>query len=299
MTRVKICGITRLEDAELTMELGALALGFNFYRGSPRYIAPEAAREIIRRAVPPLVMAVGVFADETDAERIIAVARESGVSAIQLHGPRLPAFARRDGVRMAYEDVRDGEGRGFSPAAKGADSVGASAPDAISEARRAGATGFQRLKPLTSAGADTAGLKPRRSEVSKLHSSKGPKAFPEPVVAWPYPLIRAVTVDESFEPASLQGLAQDDADVILLDAFHPALKGGTGRTIDWAKAREATKFARVILAGGLTPENVGEAIRQVRPFAVDVASGVEAAPGLKDASKLRAFFAAVREADDI
>jgi phosphoribosylanthranilate isomerase len=84
----------------------------------------------------------------------------------------------------------------------------------------------------------------------------------------------------------------------MLDAYHPVLKGGTGRTIDWAKAREATKYCRVILAGGLTPENVGDAIRQVRPFAVDVASGVEAAPGVKDASKLRAFFAAVRKADE-
>ena len=213
MTRVKICGITRLEDAELAIELGASALGFNFYRASPRYIAPEAAREIIRRAIPPLVMAVGVFADEVDAERIIAVARESGVSAIQLHGPRFPSSA--DGFR------------------------------------------------------------------------------------WAYPLIRAVAVDENFEPESLRDLTPGEDGVIMLDAYHPILKGGTGQTIDWAKAREAKKYARVILAGGLTPENVGEAIRQVRPFAVDVASGVEAAPGVKDTSKLCAFFNAVREADEI
>jgi len=213
MTRVKICGITRVEDAQLAIELGASALGFNFYRGSPRYIEPTAAGEIIRQAVPPPIMAVGVFADESDVQRVLNVAREAGVSAIQLHGPRLP-----------------GHDRGFR---------------------------------------------------------------------WTYPLIWAVTVDENFDPVSLRDLAQGQAGVIMLDAFHPVLKGGTGQTIDWASAREATRFARLILAGGLTPENVGEAISQVQPFAVDVASGVEAAPGVKDASKLRAFFNAVREADEL
>jgi phosphoribosylanthranilate isomerase len=212
MTRVKICGITRLEDAEFAVELGAAGLGFNFYSQAPRYIGAEAAREIIGK-VPPLVMTVGVFADETDAESVESVAREAGVNAIQLHGPRFPVDRGRDG-------------------------------------------GFK----------------------------------------WPYPLIRAVTVDESFEPESLRRL---EAGTFLLDAFHPTLKGGTGQTINWAKAREATRYGRVILAGGLTAENVGEAIRTVRPFAVDVASGVESAPGVKDPAKLRAFFAAVEHANRI
>lgn len=207
MTRVKICGITRADDAELAVELGASALGFNFYPPSPRYIALEAAREIIR-IVPPPVMTVGVFADEIDVEKVLNVAREGGVNTIQLHGPRFPAAA----------------------------------------------DGF----------------------------------------AWPCPLIRAVTVDESFAPEALKTL---ESTAVLLDAFHPDLRGGTGRTVDWDKARQATRYARIILAGGLTPENVGEAIRQVRPFAVDVASGVESSAGVKDESKLRAFFAAVRDAD--
>lgn len=213
VTRVKICGITRPEDAALAVELGASALGFNFFPASPRHITPERARQIIR-AVPPPVMTVGVFADETSVDHVLTVARESGVNAIQVHECRL-------------------------------DEVSGSV---------AGVDGFR----------------------------------------WPYPLIRAVTVDDSFEPASLQSL---EAGAFLLDAFHPTLKGGTGRTMDWSKAREATRYGRVILAGGLTPENVAEAIRQVRPFAVDVASGVEASPGVKDPSKLRAFFAAVHEAD--
>jgi phosphoribosylanthranilate isomerase len=207
MTRVKICGLTRVEDTELAVELGASALGFNFYPPSPRYIAPESAREIIR-GVAPLVMTIGVFADETDAGHVLDVAREAGVNTIQLHGPRFPESAN----------------------------------------------GFR----------------------------------------WPYPLIRAVAVDRNFEPGTLKTL---EAAAFLLDAFHPDLKGGTGQTIDWAKAREAARYARVILAGGLTPENVAQAIRQVRPYAVDVASGVESSPGVKDEFRLRAFFAAVREVD--
>ena len=87
-TRVKICGITRLEDAKLAEELGADALGFNFYRPSPRYIAPASAREIIFH-LAPFVIPVGVFADETDTERIASIAQEAGVQVIQLHGAPL------------------------------------------------------------------------------------------------------------------------------------------------------------------------------------------------------------------
>jgi phosphoribosylanthranilate isomerase len=205
-TRVKICGITRLEDAQAAVELGASALGFNFYLPSPRYIAPAAARDIIRQ-LPPLVMPVGVFADETESAHVAAVARQAGVAAVQLHGPRFPQ------------------------------------PD--------GALGD-------------------------------------------YPLIRAVAVGPGFKPDELREL---QANAFLLDNFDPALRGGTGRAFDWSVAREAKQYGRIILAGGLTPENVGQAVREVRPFAVDVASGVESAPGLKDPAKLRAFFAEVERAD--
>jgi phosphoribosylanthranilate isomerase len=205
-TRVKICGIRRPDDARRAVELGVAALGFNFYPPSPRYVAPCVAAEIIRQ-LPPLVMTVGVFADETDAGRVAAVAREARVAAVQLHGPRFPP---------------------------------------TDEALRA------------------------------------------------YPLIRAVVVREGFEPGELADLK---ARAFLLDAFHPSLSGGTGKTFDWSLAREAKRYGAIILAGGLTPENVGEAIRQARPFAVDVASGVESAPGVKDPGKMSAFFAAVAEAD--
>ena len=205
-TRVKICGITRWEDAQLAVDLGAEALGFNFYLPSPRHLDPAAARAIILK-LPPLITAVGIFANESDGEHVARVARESRVRVVQLHGPLYP--------------------------------------------------------PLDGALAD-------------------------------FTRIRAVAVREGFRPEMLRELG---GDAFLLDAFDAELLGGTGKPFNWALARDANRFGIIILAGGLTPENVGEAIWEVRPFAVDVASGVEAAPGVKDASKLRAFFQEVERAD--
>jgi phosphoribosylanthranilate isomerase len=205
-TRVKICGITRGEDAQLAVELGAAALGFNFYPPSPRYIDPADARAIILK-LPPLITAVGIFANESDDEHVARVAKESRVTVVQLHGPQFP--------------------------------------------------------PLEGALAD-------------------------------FPRILAVAVRKGFQPAMLRDLG---GEAFLLDAFDAELLGGTGKPFNWALAREANRFGTIILAGGLTPENVGQAIREVRPFAVDVASGVESAPGVKDASKLRGLFAAVAKAN--
>jgi phosphoribosylanthranilate isomerase len=205
-TRIKVCGITRFEDAQLAVELGVSALGFNFYHLSPRYINPDAARAIIER-LPPFVEAVGVYANETEMGHVTAIAEEAGVGAIQLHGLQFPDLAGR-------------------PAG--------------------------------------------------------------------YPLIRAVAVGEDFKPEMLAGL---HAKAFLLDAFHPDLSGGTGRAFNWDLVREANRYGTIILAGGLNPGNVGRAIQEVRPFAVDVASGVESAPGQKDPELLQAFFAAVQEAD--
>jgi phosphoribosylanthranilate isomerase len=205
-TRIKICGLTRLEDTLRAADLGAAALGFNFYPLSPRYIEPAAARAIIRR-LPPFVAAVGVFANETDAGQVISQAREAGVTTVQLHGPSFPAL----------------------------------------------------------------------DELREL-----------------FTLVVAVAVREGFKT---EGLHSIKSGAYLLDAYDPDRPGGTGKTFDWSLAREAKQYGSIILAGGLTPENVAQAVREVRPFAVDVASGVESAPGIKDPAKLRAFFAAVAEAD--
>jgi phosphoribosylanthranilate isomerase len=109
-----------------------------------------------------------------------------------------------------------------------------------------------------------------------------------------FTVLHAIAVWKGFKPELLQHLK---ANAFLLDAFDPALHGGTGKTFDWSVAREAKKFGTIILAGGLTPENVGRAIREVEPYGVDVASGVESAPGIKDPAKLRAFFAEVAKAE--
>jgi phosphoribosylanthranilate isomerase len=205
-TRVKICGITTWEDARLSVDLGASALGFNFYPQSPRAISPADAWSIIRR-LPPFVEAVGVFVDWPPLV-VDALARAVRLGAVQLHGMETP------------EDV---------------------------------------------------------AELGGKHR-----------------VIKAVRVRKGFRARSLARYRA--ADAILLDGFARGLHGGTGRTLDWKLARAASRFGRIILAGGLVPENIAEAIRVARPYAVDVATGVEARPGRKDPAKLRALFAAVESA---
>lgn len=108
----------------------------------------------------------------------------------------------------------------------------------------------------------------------------------------PHPWIKTVRLQESTQ------IDSTGANAILIDAYDPVKAGGTGQTVDRALAAEVLVPCPLILAGGLTPENVGEAIHQVRPWAVDVSSGVEASPGVKDQQKLIAFCAAVRTADN-
>jgi phosphoribosylanthranilate isomerase len=205
-TRVKICGITAWDDARLSVDLGASALGFNFYPQSPRAISPADAWNIIRR-LPPFVESVGVFVNWPPLV-VDALARALRLQAVQLHGGESPA------------------------------------------------------------------------EVAELALHRR--------------VIKAVRVRRGFRPASLRLYRR--ADGFLLDGFAEGLHGGTGRTLDWNLARRARRYGRIILAGGLTPENVAEAIRTAEPYAVDVASGVEARPGRKDPARLRALFAAVESA---
>ncbi len=205
-TRVKICGITTWDDARLSIDLGASALGFNFYPPSPRSISPAEAWSIIRR-LPPFVEAVGVF----------------------VNWPPLVVDAMARAVRLG---------------------------------------------------------------VVQLHGSESPREVAE--LARKRRVIKALTAKRGFRPASLRKYRV--ADAILLDGFARGLHGGTGRTLDWSLARAAGRYARIILAGGLTPENIAEAIRAAEPYAVDVASGVEAWPGRKDPAKLRALFAAIEGA---
>jgi phosphoribosylanthranilate isomerase len=131
-----------------------------------------------------------------------------------------------------------------------------------------------------------------RLDFVQLHGRESPRVVEE--LSELYGVIKAFRIRAGFRPATLARYA--DAAALLLDAYHSRRIGGTGRSFDWRLARQGRKYGFIFLAGGLTPENVAQAIRAAGPFAVDVASGVESAPGKKDRSKLRAFCDAVRSA---
>jgi len=202
--RVKVCGLTRAEDALLAAALGADALGFVFWTGSPRCAAVEEVRRIVRQ-LPPFVATVGVFVNEGP-ERVLEIASTVPLTAVQFHG----------------------------------------------------------------------------DEADDL------------VAAFPWRTLRAVDPDAAGGAARLARLPPHVT--VLLDAHDPVKRGGTGRSIDWSSAARAAVTRPIVLAGGLRPENVGDAVTSVRPWGVDVSSGVEARPGVKDAGRLRDFFESVRHA---
>jgi phosphoribosylanthranilate isomerase len=202
--KVKICGIRRLEDALTAIDLGASALGFVFWPGSPRCIEPDEARGIVA-AVPAFVTAVGVFVDQPVAY-VGEVARGLKLGAVQLHGKeRVEAF----------------------------------------------------------------------SDLS-THVIKS------------VPMANGIDVERMLSTVPMEA-------TVLLDAHDPVKRGGTGRTIDWDRAAAIARKRPVILSGGLNADNVRAAVETVQPYAIDVSSGVESSPGVKDGSKLRALFAAVNQ----
>ena len=207
MTKVKICGVTRLGDAERAVDLGAWAIGLNHWEHSPRRIEPARAAEI-GQAMKRRCEVVGVFVNPTLDEVAEAVENES-LTMVQLHGEEGPSFCAEVGRR----------------------------------------TGAKVIK------------------VIRVRSAADVKAA------------------EAFR-----------TDFHMLDAHRAGAPGGTGESFDWELAAPRRSKVPLILAGGLRPENVAEAISVVRPFAIDVASGVESAPGIKDPELLEALFEAVRGA---
>lgn len=199
---LKICGITRHEDAFQAVEQGATAVGFVFWPQSPRHITPARAAAIVAR-LPRGVMGVGVFVNES-VETMRNIVEEAGLTTVQLHGSESPDVAGALGV----------------------------------------------------------------------------------------PILRAVTVDD----AELVAAAWGTDTTFLLDAIDPVRRGGTGARVNWTEAARIARGLRVVLAGGLTPENVADAVGTVRPFGVDVSSGVESAPGIKDGGKMARFLENAREA---
>jgi len=201
--KVKICGITSLEDARLCVEAGADALGFIFVEGTPRFITPEAAARIIAE-LPPFVSPVGVFWDHAPGH-VKAVGEQCGLAALQFHGNE--------------------------------------PPDAI--------------------------------------------------VGFDVPTIKTIKVAG---PESFETMERYTVSAFLLDSPARWSEGEARTPIPWALVRRAASRRPIVLSGGLTPDNVGTAVRQARPFAVDVVSGVEARPGTKDPDKVRRFIAAAKAA---
>ena len=199
---VKICGITRLDDAHAAIDAGARAIGFVFWPESPRFIDPYRARAIVS-TLPPFVTTVGLFVNQPR-EYVTGVAALTRLGAVQLHGDETVEYA--------------------------------------------GAIQLPVIKALT----------PGDSAIDR----------------WP---ARAR---------------------ILLDVHDPVRRGGTGARIDWTAAAAVAARRPILLAGGLKPENVADAIRQVRPFGIDVSSGVERAPGVKDRNRINALFEAVHATSD-
>lgn len=189
------------------MDLGAHALGFNFYPPSPRSISPAAAWEIARK-LPPVVATIGVFVN-WPMHVVAALAGALRLDGVQLHGDEQPG------------DVKN-------------------------LARR-------------------------------------------------FRVIKAFAAGPRFKPATLARYKA--ASAFLLDGYHSGLYGGTGQTADWHLAREAGRYGPIIVAGGLRPDNVAQAIAEAQPFGIDVASGVEARPGKKDPRALRALMREVENAN--
>jgi len=201
MTKIKICGITRDEDAFLCRDLGADFLGMIFVESSPRYVSPERAAAVVSAMEGPRPKVVGVFRDQS-ADYILSVAAEVGLDVIQLHG------------HETDQDIR----------------------------------------------------------------------------ALDMPCIKAFRVGDVLPDASPHGAA----DWLLFDTLDDRRAGGTGRRFDWSLLAGYPRNKPFFLAGGLTPDNVAGAISAVRPDGIDVSSGVESAPGIKDREKLNNLFERIR-----
>ena len=194
--KIKVCGMTSLEDTLVAVEAGADAVGFIFYKKSPRSVTIKTVCEIVDK-LPPFVDAIGIFVNES-AEQINKIADRCKLDRVQLHGDETPAFCKKIRRRV----------------------------------------------------------------------------------------IKAIRVKDI---QSLKKLSDFPVSGFLLDTFSEEQRGGTGKVFDWNLVHPAKKYGAVILAGGLTPNNVRQAIHRVKPYGVDVCSGVESQPGIKDHKKVKAF----------
>ena len=199
--KVKICGMTNLNDVKVAVDGGVDAVGFIFYKKSPRSVTMQAVRKIVLE-LPPFVDSVGVFVNET-AEQINKIADRCNLDRVQLHGNESPTFCKKIRRRV----------------------------------------------------------------------------------------IKAIRVKDI---QSLKKLSDYPVSSFLLDTFSEDQYGGTGKVFDWNLAYPAKRYGPIILAGGLTPNNVRQAIQRIQPYGVDVCSGVESQPGIKDHKKMQTFLKNVK-----
>ena len=204
--KVKICGVTSLDDAMACVEAGTDALGLNFYEPSPRYLEIGKAAEITKH-LPPFVARVGLFVNASE-DKVRETIEKTGINTLQFHGDETPEFCSK-----------------FAP--------------------------MKVIKAFRMQGANT-----------------------------------------------LKTFSDYNVDAYLLDSFDPGTPGGTGMIFNWDLARQAKDEGKpIILAGGLDPENIAEAIHETWPYAVDVASGVESERGKKDIKLVRRFIETVRQVE--
>jgi len=261
MTWIKICGITNLDDALAASDAGANALGFVFYPKSPRHVTLEAARSIMAKLPQSMEMEkVGVFVNET-VDRVRDAVQQVGLTAVQLHGDESVEFSRELFQELANKSQRPTIFRTWAATVFDVPAGQSVGWDPV-------AVGL--VEP------DEA-YKGKR--VHKIHVAKNGDLFLE---------------THGFRPGVISG--------VLLDSSNDARRGGTGQAFDWERVQPwagiINSISKLIVAGGLRPGNVQEAIHLLHPWGVDVSSGVEREPGKKDPRKVRAFVQAVRAMEE-
>ena len=259
MTWIKVCGITNLDDALAATDAGADALGFVFHPKSPRHVTSETARAIVAK-VPPQIEKVGVFVNQT-VDHVRDAVKQVGLTAVQLHGDESPEFSR-----ALFQKLANGASR---------PTIFRSYPAKIFDAPGEQTVGWDPV----AAGLVEPDEAYKGKRVHKIHVAKNGDLFLE---------------THGFRPGVVSG--------VLLDSSTAEKRGGTGQAFDWERVQPwagiINSISKLIVAGGLRPGNVQEAIHLLHPWGVDVSTGVEREPGKKDPRKVRAFIQAVRAMEE-
>ncbi len=259
MTWIKICGITNVDDALAASDAGANALGFVFYPKSRRYVTLETARSIVGK-LPHGMEKIGVFVNQT-LDQVRDDVKQLALTAVQLHGNESTEFSRELYRRLANGSSRPKIFRAW--------------PAKIFDAPAEQTVGWDPV----AAGLVEPDEAYKGKRVHKIHVAKNGDLFLE---------------THGFRPGVIAG--------VLLDSPTSEERGGSGKTFDWERVQPwagiINSISKLIVAGGLRPENVQEAIHLLHPWGVDVSTGVENEPGKKDHRKVRAFIQAVRAMEE-